>query len=521
MRGMKIELLAVTARSAVFELKNESCYYSNVEYVVKLNGKIVLKDQNTNVFSLFRLIPKTEYTVEVISGEESTIMAFHTKTETAFLNVKRFGASGNGVDDDTLKLQAAMMACPKGGTVYVPAGEYLSASLFLPDEVTLYLDEGSTILGHTDRTKYPILPGVIPGVDEDHEYYLGSWEGNPLDCFAALINVIGTKGGVITGQGNIDAQAQNGDWYIDAKKKKIAWRPRLFFSVNGENIMLHGIKVTNSYSWTIHPMFTEGLDILDVTIMNPADSPNTDGIDPESCSNVRIIGTRIHVGDDCIVLKSGKLYMGRKFKKPCDNILIRNCLLQRGHGGLVIGSEMSGGATNVYLTQCIMDSTDRGLRIKTRRGRGEHAVISGLTFCNVEMKHVLNPFVVNMFYFCDPDGCSEYVQTREALPVDERTPYLGELKFEQIRATDAECSGCYFLGLPEQPIRKISLKDVSISFVENARTGEPAMTSGMKEVSKLAFYAENVKEIYLDNVAFQDYEGERIQISNVDKFEEV
>lgn len=521
MINMIIKLLAVTARSAAFELDEESCYFSKHPYQVKVNGRLVLKNQNTNVFSLFRLFPGTEYAVEVLYGKTSLDVKFRTKTETAFIDVKRFGACGDGITDDTLKIQAALMACPKGGTVYLPAGIYLSSSLFLTDDVTLYLDEGCVILGNQDRSKYPILPGVIPGTDEEHEYYLGSWEGNPLDCFAGLINVIGRTGATITGQGKIDAQAQNGDWYHEAKKKKIAWRPRLFFTAYAKQVLLHGVTVTNSYSWTIHPMFSEDVDLIDLTVHNDADSPNTDGIDPESCTNVKIIGTRIHVGDDCIALKSGKLYMGRKFRKPCENVVIRNCLLERGHGGLVIGSEMSGGVKNVYLTRCVMKNTDRGLRIKTRRGRGKDAVISQLVFHDVEMDHVKIPFVVNMFYFCDPDGKSDYVQSREPLKVDERTPQLGDLKFNNIRVTGAEYAGCYFLGLPEQPIERISLKDVKIEFAEDAKPGYAAMASQISEVKKLAFWANNVKEIMLENVEFCGYEGDRIQITGVDRFEEV
>ena len=148
---------------------------------------------------------------------------------------------------------------------------------------------------------------------------------------------------------------------------------------------------------------------------------------------------------------------------------IRNCNLNRGHGGLVIGSEMSGGVKNVVMTQCLMDHTDRGLRIKTRRGRGKNAVIDGLVFRNVEMRHVLTPFVINMFYFCDPDGKSDYVQSHEPLPLDDATPRLGSLTMENITATDAEYAGCWFSGLPEQPVEKVEMNNVSISFAEKCR----------------------------------------------------
>lgn len=517
---MKIQVLTITSRSAALELINDSCFYSPESYQVCLNGITVLCEQKTNVFSLFQLKPDTEYRGEVSVGEEKAEFVFRTKGETAFINAARYGLKGDGVTEDTQKLQAAILTCPPGGTVYVPEGTYLCQSLFLKSDVTLYLDKGCTILGKPEREGYPILPGVIPTTDESKEYYLGSWEGNPLDSFAGLINVIESKNVVITGQGVIDANAYAGDWYINAKVKRIAWRPRLFFTCRSEQVTLHGVTVKNSYSWTIHPTFSKNLDILDITIHNADNSPNTDGIDPECCENVRIIGDKIHVGDDCIALKAGKLFIGKTMQMPCRNVEIRNCLLSRGHGGLVIGSEMSGGAVNVTLTQCLMDHTDRGLRIKTRRGRGKYAVIDGLTFRNVEMDSVLTPFVVNMFYCCDPDGTSDYVQCREPLPVDDRTPKLGELTFEEIRATGAQYAGCWFSGLPEQPIAKITMKNVNISFDPEAKEGEPAMTCGETYTKKLAFRAENVASIHLENVTLEGYEGERLILNHVPDFKE-
>ena len=124
----------------------------------------------------------------------------------------------------------------------------------------------------------------------------------------------------------------------------------------------------------------------------------------------------IHVGDDCIAMKASKVFLGMKLKRSCEHTVIRNCLLDKGHGGIVIGSEMSGGVKNVTVTQCLMDHTDRGLRVKTRRGRGNTAVIDGLVFRNVEMRGVKAPFVINMFYFCDPDGHGPYVPRRDRRP---------------------------------------------------------------------------------------------------------
>ena len=209
-----------------------------------------------------------------------------------------------------------------------------------------------------------------------------------------------------------------------------------------------------------------------------------------------------------------------KLHVPCENVIIRNCCLSRGHGGLVIGSEMSGGVKDMVVTQCLMYHTDRGLRVKTRRGRGNTAVIDGLVFRNVEMRGVKAPFVINMFYFCDPDGHGPYVQCRDAMPVDEYTPKLGSLTMENIVATDAQFAGCYFDGLPEQPIERVTMRDVSITFDPNAKEGQAAMAANRPLVKKLAIYAENVKEIDLHNVKIEGYEGERLHFANVGHFEE-
>lgn len=449
---MNLTLIRSTTRSAVFELENGLCYRPAHPFVVRLNGAVIYTDCNTNVFSLFSLEPDTTYTVEAEAEGETLTLDFTTQHESFFVDASRYGLVPDGVTDNTARLQAALSTCPAGGTVYLPAGRYRTASLFLKSETTFYLEKGAVLLGDNDRTHYPILPGVLPSANEVDEYYLTGWEGNPLDSFASLINVTQVHDVVITGQGVLDGDAANGDWWQDPKTKRIAWRPRMVAVVDSENVCLHGVTVQNSYAWTIHPLFARNLDLLHFNIHNPYDGPNTDGIDPESCVNTRIIGVNIHVGDDCIAMKASKVFLGMKLKKSCEHTVVRNCLLDKGHGGIVIGSEMSGGVKDMVVTQCLMDHTDRGLRVKTRRGRGNTAVIDGLVFRNVEMRGVKAPFVINMFYFCDPDGHSDYVQDRRPLPVDEYTPRLGTLTMEDITATDAQYAGCYFDGLPEQPL---------------------------------------------------------------------
>ena len=277
---MNLSLIRSMTRSAVFELENGLCFRPAHPFVVTLNGKTVYEACNTNVFSLFSLLPGTEYTVGVQAEGETLSLTFVTEAETFFVDASRYGLVADGETDNTGKLQAALSTCPKGGTVYVPAGRYRTASLFLKSNTTLYLEKGAVLLGDNDRTHYPILPGVLPSENEVDEYYLTGWEGNPLSSFAGLLNITQVHDVVVTGEGTLDCDAQNGDWWIDPKVKRIAWRPRAVAMVDSDNICLHGITVQNSYSWTIHPTYSENVDILNIRIRNSSTSPNTDGIAP-------------------------------------------------------------------------------------------------------------------------------------------------------------------------------------------------------------------------------------------------
>ena len=172
---MNLSLIRSMTRSAVFELENGLCYRPAHPFTVTLNGETVYDACETNVFSLFSLLPGTEYTVGVQAEGESLSCTFTTETETFFVDASRYGLVADGTTDNTGKLQAALSTCPKGGTVYVPAGRYRTCSLFLKSNTTLYLEKGAVLLGDNDRTHYPILPGVIPSENEVDEYYLTAW----------------------------------------------------------------------------------------------------------------------------------------------------------------------------------------------------------------------------------------------------------------------------------------------------------------------------------------------------------
>lgn len=506
--------LFVSSTSACFELTNKNPYYSPEKYKVTVNGEEEKEERNTNVFSLFNLVPGMKYTVETTL--DNTKVSFTTPPETAVIDVKSFGAKGDGVSDDTFFVQMAIDSCPAGGRVVLSEGTYLVCPIKLKSDITLEIKKNACLLGDTVEAHYPFIPAraYIDGKEE----ILASWEGEPFDCHQSLVSAYKQKNILVVGEGTIDGNAVNSTWWATAKGRKVA-RPRLVFLNKCENVVFHGITGTNSASWNFHPFFSSNLKFYDITVKCPASAPNTDGLDPESCDVVDIVGCKFSVGDDCCAIKSGKLYMGKTYKTPANRHTLRNNLFCDGHGAIVLGSEMSGGVQNLSVGQCVFSHTDRGLRIKSRRGRGKDAIIDGVSFENIKMENVLTPFVINMYYYCDPDGKSEYVWSRDPnTPVDDGTPYLGKFTFKDIECKDCECMAGYFDGLVEQPIKEVVIENVSFSFKENAGSHIPAMATGVGEYSKGGLYVNNVERITLKNVKFDGVKGEKIIKEKVGEF---
>ena len=513
---MKFKPIVITSRSVTLEMQNTDIVSTN-DYELFVNGELYTKS-NLNVVSVFNLNPDTEYEFVVKSNDVSEKLVIKTLYESVCLNVRRFGAKGDGKTNDTNALQAAILACPDNGRVYIPEGDYYTSALFLRSNITIEISKYARLVGDIDRNHYPVLPGMTYTSDEKDEYNLGSWEGNPLDCFASIITGINVENINIIGEGVIDGNAQNSDWWVDVRTRRIAWRPRGVFLNKCKNVTLQGVTVTNTPSWNLHPYFSENLKFIDLKIVNPKNSPNTDGCDPESCKNVDIIGVYFSVGDDCIAIKSGKIYMGRKYKKPSEYFNIRNCSMNFGHGAIVLGSEMSGGIKNITVSQCLFNQTDRGLRIKTRRGRGKDAIIDGITFENIKMTKVLTPLVINMFYYCDPDGHTEYVYSKEKLPVDDRTPYLGKFIFKDIDCEDVNVAAGTFFGLPEQPIDSITIDNVSFKYAENPVADKPAMMDGLEPMSGRGIILSYVNEVNIKNVTFAGLNNEQDELNQVNSF---
>lgn len=509
---MNINIVSINSRSLTFEIDNEDRFFLKDKLILKYENRVQVLEKTVN--TIYDLQPATEYTLEFFKNKEKIkTLIICTEDESFTLNVKKFGAKGDGVSNDTLSLQAAIMSCPKYGRIFIPRGKYLVTSLFLKSDITIELGEKAEILGDIDRENFAILPGLTEN-EKDEEYYLGTWEGNPLDSFSSIITGINVENVKIIGRGTINGQASKENWWQNAKIKRRAWRPRTIFLNGCKNILLEGITIKNSPSWTVHPFFSEELKFINLKIENPADSPNTDGIDPESCKNVQYIGIDFSVGDDCIAIKSGKLYLGQKLKRPSENFIIRNCIMKYGHGGVVIGSEMSGGVKNINIEKCIFLKTDKGIRVKTRRGRGKDGVIQGIYVKDVSMEEVKVPFVFNSFYFCDPDGKTEYVYTKEKLPVDERTPEIKDLLFENITCKQTEICAGFLYGLPEKPIENVQFKNIEIEFKDQVIPEIPAMMSFIEEEERSGFFIANVKNISFENVDVKNNLGEKIRIFN-------
>ena len=515
-----MQVLYISSRSISVLLDPEGFYESGEKRTLWLDGEEI-GEEYRSVASLFDLEPDTEYELEsrTESGEREKLV-LRTGTEVCVLNVRDFGAKGDGENDDTPMIQAAIMCCPAGGRVLVPEGDYSTGPLFLKSHMTFEIAEGAALRMIPDRTRFPVLPGETAANNEDGEILLGMWEGNREDGFAGALTAIDSEDIAIIGEGIVDGRGGEADWWVKPKEKRIARRGNLLYTQRCRNITVQGITFMNSPAWNLHPAFSDDLDFIDIRVKAPWDSPNTDGFDPESCRNVRLLGSEISVGDDCIAIKSGKIALGRKYRRASENIEIGWCAMLDGHGGVTLGSEMAGGVKKVHAHHCVMRGNDRALRIKTRRDRGRDGVIDDILFEDIRMDGVKMPITVNCMYFCDPDGHSERVQSREKQPVDETTPRIGTIHFERVKAEGCKACVVYALGLPEQPVEHLVLKDCEFDFDPEAEPLVPAMAEGVEECCRRGLVLRYVDKVTLKNVRMKGIEGEPVEAIEVGSVEE-
>ncbi len=507
-----MRLLYTGSTSACIERINALPYYAPEPFTVTVNGAAYGRF-DSNVFSVFGLQPDTDYSVAIDAAGVHESIAFRTAPESCAIDVRSFGAAGDGVTDDTAAIRTAIQFLPDGGRLIFPKGVYCTRPLALKSHITIELQKDAVLLGSADRSRYPVLPGFVPDQNGTELPY-GTFEGVVRPMYASLLTAIHAEDIAIVGEGALDGNAQNSDFWTNFENFEPA-RPRLVYFCECKNVTMHGFTAKNSPSWNFHPFHCENVSFYQLFIQAPKDSPNTDAIDPEACDGVQIIGCRFSVGDDCIAIKSGKIDLAKRYQWPADHHTVRNCLMEFGHGAVTLGSETAMGIRNLTVEQCRFHATDRGLRIKTRRGRGRDCNITGVAFENIRMDAVKTPVVINMWYnCCDPDRFSEYVWSRESLPVDDRTPHLGTFRFSDMVCTDAQAAACYIDGLPEMPIDEVTFERVRIAFSPDAAPAIPAMQNFAEERCRLGLYFDNVRSVKIRDVQITGADGDAVITRN-------
>ncbi len=407
-------------------------------------------------------------------------------------DLKEFGGVADGEFDNTEVFAEAISSCHQagGGTIVVPAGEWFTGPIHFKSNVHLKLEKGAVISFSDDFEDY--LPVVFT-----------RWEGNECYNYSPLIYAQDCENIAITGKGKLVGNGAK--WWpwkqtqhaaakelYDAEYNGIAVKDRIFGReeglrpqfiqpINSKNILIEGITIVDGPMWTIHPVYCENTIIRDLKIIT--DGPNTDGINPDSCKNMLIEDCDFETGDDCIAIKSGINEDGRRVNKPTENLLIRNCKAKEGHGGVVIGSEMSGGVKNVHVYDCVFNGGERGVRLKSMRGRG--GCVENLLFEDIEINNLRDQgIILNMYY----DATT--VEPRSEMPPLFRNITVRNIKGENI------AQPVVLRGLPEKKMKDITLENINLSGKE-----------GLK--------ASNLDGLYLKNINL------RVEIEDQFKFKNV
>ncbi|MBO8478253.1 MAG: glycoside hydrolase family 28 protein [Bacteroidetes bacterium] len=422
------------------------------------------------------------------------------------VDLRDFGAVGDGLtlNSEAFSKAISHLEAAGGGHLVVPDGIWLTGPITLKSNIDLHVTPDAVILFSPERDLYPIVETVFEGLDTRRCI-------SPVNADGAR-NISITGGGTIDGSGDSWRQVKRskmapsqwkslllsggftnskGDvWYPDSsswrgslvsdsfnvpqglesdeewESVKTYLRPVMIGLKECTNVLLKDVTFQNSPCWNIHPLMCRNVTVDNITVRNPSYSQNGDGIDIDSCEGVVIVNSTFDVGDDAICIKSGKDEDGRRRARPTRNLIVDNCTVYRGHGGFVVGSEMSGGVSNISVTRCRFLGTDVGLRFKSCRGRGgvvENIYVSGITMIDIPAE----PLLFDLHYGGksavesaeDGDGTGYDI---EMMPVDETTP-----EFRNIHINGIVCSGSsramYFNGIPEKNISGITVTDCLIS----------------------------------------------------------
>ncbi len=393
----------------------------------------------------------------------------------SIFNITDYGAVADGQTVCTQEIQRAIDLCDKYGIVYVPKGTFRTGALFLKSNMTLYLEEGAKLLGSDLLEDFPIM-----------SY---RFEGRHQLCYASLINTDDASYENITieGKGTLDANGR--PLYKAALATNIAARGRAICIKNTTNLTLKGITVRESPAWCVHLVYCKNIIIDDISVHTKYDENgeklhihNGDGIDIDSCKNVRITNSLIASQDDGIAVKSGMNEWGRRVGIPSENIVIENCRFTSGFGA-VMGSDMAGGVKDVWVRNCTFENTFSIASIKAIRGRGNY--IKNIHYENCTMIN-RDPEIKPCEWFrggLNIDSFYSHVEfdADNPIEVDEGTPVVEDIYFKNITLDTIEGHAIYFCGLPEMHCKNIHLENV-------------------KAHGKKGKFIKNIDNLILDNV---------------------
>ncbi|MEZ5057515.1 MAG: glycoside hydrolase family 28 protein [Saprospiraceae bacterium] len=466
------------------------------------------------------------------------------------VNLKNFGAIGDGLFKNTNAFAIAIdeLSSKGGGTLVVPRGIWLTGPITLKSNIRIHTEAGALVKFSSDFDDYPLVGTSFEGLETYRCISPVNAEG--------LENIAFTGEGVFDGSGDawrpvkiskmapsnwkklVNSGGVLSDdkkiWYPSEKSKKGDMpgnfnvpdftrkqqfeaikdflRPVMVSIKNCKNVLLDGPTFQNSPAWNIHPLMSENVIVRNCNIRNPWYAQNGDGLDLESCKNVLIYDNTFDVGDDAICFKSGKNEDGRKRGMATENVIVNNNIVYHGHGGFVIGSEMSGGVKNVKVTNCTFIGTDVGLRFKSTRGRG--GVVENIYISDIDMVGIPAEAIrFNMFYggnspILEEDQDEEdEARDEKTVPVTVETPSFKNIFMKRIRVADSK-TAAMFQGLPEMNLLNVQLED-AIFEAEHGITvidGDGLQFSNIrlkqKKGSGFTFY--NTKNASLDKVVFEN-----------------
>lgn len=424
------------------------------------------------------------------------------------VNIKDFGAIPDGRTLNTKAIADAIDDVSKkgGGKVVIPAGLWLTGPIVLKSNLELHAEQGALIIFSPDKDLYPLVET--------------SFEGNKtVRCISPvygrdLENIAFTGKGIYDGTGEVwrpvkkekltESQwkkllASGGvlsddgkQWFPsqayyegqklssmnvpdrpvsieDYSKIKDFLRPVMVSLISCKRILFDGPVFQNSPAWCIHPLMCEDLIVRNITVKNPWFSQNGDGIDIESCKNAIVTNSNFDVGDDAICIKSGKDKDGRDRGIPTENLIIENCVVYHGHGGVTVGSEMSGGVRNVYVSNCIFIGTDVGIRFKSNRGRG--GIVENIHFTDIDMINIPTQAIsFNLYYgglsvsemLAQEKSGENETEAETIPPVSEETPVFRNISMKNITCRGA-LQAVFLQGLPEMNLENITMENIDIT----------------------------------------------------------